>query len=165
MSAVKRWLVAGAVIEGPGGVLLVANRRHNGAVDWSTPGGVIDEGEDVLTGLSREVREETGLVVADWDGLLYGIEVEAPDLGWHLRVEVHRAASVAGELALDDPDGIVFDAGYVAIGECDDRLAQSQVWVREPLSAWLGQRWTLARDFRYHVAGTDHSSLTVSSVP
>ena len=160
----KRWLVAGAVIEGAEGVLLVANRRHNGSVDWSTPGGVIDEGEDVMTGLAREVREETGLTVASWDGLLYGIEVTAPDLGWHLRVEVHRAAVVEGDLALDDPDGIVFDARYFPIGECDDCLAQSQLWVREPLSAWLGQRWTLARDFKYHVAGADHASLTVSPV-
>lgn len=161
----KRWLVAGAVIEGADGVLLVANRRHNGAVDWSTPGGVIDEGEDVMTGLAREVEEETGLLVASWDGLLYGIEVEAPDLGWYLRVEVHRAGSVEGDLVVDDPDGIVFDARYVAVGECDHHLAQSQLWVREPLSAWLGQRWTLARDFRYHVAGSDHASLTVSSLP
>ena len=160
----KEWLVAGAVIEGPHGVLLVANRRHNGTVDWSTPGGVIDDGEDVLAGLEREVAEETGLVVASWDGLLYGIEVEAPDMGWHLRVEVHRAASVEGDLVVDDPDGIVFDAGYVAIGECDERLAQSHPWVREPLSAWLGQRWMVSRDFRYRVAGTDPAHLTVSSV-
>jgi 8-oxo-dGTP diphosphatase len=158
-------MVAGAVIEGPDGVLLVANRRHDGAVDWSTPGGVIDDGEEVLTGLAREVREETGLVVSRWDGLLYGIEVVAPDLGWHLRVEVHRAEAVEGELVVDDPDGIVIDAGWVAVGECDARLAQSHPWVREPLSAWLGQRWTLARDFRYHVAGTDRSSFTVSALP
>lgn len=158
-------MVAGAVIEGPDGVLLVANRRHDGAVDWSTPGGVIDDGEEVLAGLAREVREETGLVVSRWDGLLYGIEVIAPDLGWHLRVEVHRAEAVEGELVVDDPDGIVIDAGWVALGECDARLAQSHPWVREPLSAWLGQRWTLARDFRYHVAGTDRSSFTVSALP
>jgi 8-oxo-dGTP diphosphatase len=158
-------MVASAVIEGPDGVLLVANRRHDGAVDWSTPGGVIDDGEEVLTGLAREVREETGLVVSRWDGLLYGIEVVAPDLGWHLRVEVHRAEAVEGELVIDDPDGIVIDAGWVAVGECDARLAQSHPWVREPLSAWLGQRWTLARDFRYHVAGTDRSSFTVSALP
>jgi ADP-ribose pyrophosphatase YjhB (NUDIX family) len=161
----KQWLVAGAVIEGPGGVLLVANRRRNGAIDWSTPGGVIDEGEGVLQGLAREVTEETGLVVSAWDGLLYGIEVEAPDLGWHLRVEVHRAASVEGELLIDDPDGIVFDASYVALHECDQRLERSHPWVREPLSAWLGQRWLVARDFRYHVAGSDPSRLTVSPLP
>lgn len=165
MTAVKRWLVAGAVIEGPQGVLLVANRRRNGSVDWSTPGGVIDEGEGVLEGLEREVAEETGLVVSRWDGLLYRIEVEAPDLGWHLRAEVHRAAAVEGSLVLDDPDGIVFDASYVALGECDDRLAKAHPWVREPLSAWLGQRWLVERSFRYHVAGSDLASLTVSTLP
>ena len=153
------------MIEGPSGVLLVANRRRNGEVDWTTPGGVIDEGEGVLQGLEREVAEETGLVVSAWDGLLYGIEVVAPDLGWYLRVEVHRASAVEGDLVIADPDGIVFDARYVAVGECDDRLAGSHPWVREPLSAWLGQRWMVARDFRYHVTGTDPATLTVSALP
>jgi len=162
---VKSWLVAGAVIEGPSGLLLVANRRRNGEVDWSTPGGVIDEGEGVLEGLAREVTEETGLVVAEWDGLLYGIDVAAPDLGWNLRVEVHRAAVAEGDLVVDDPDGIVIDAAYVPVGDCEGRLAASQPWVREPLAAWLGQRWLVARDFRYHVAGGDPSTAIVSSLP
>ncbi|MCB0965131.1 MAG: NUDIX hydrolase [Acidimicrobiales bacterium] len=159
------WLVAGAVIEGPGGLLLVANRRRNGRVDWSTPGGVIDPGESLIEGLGREVTEETGLVVSAWDGLLYGIEVSAPDLGWELRVEVHRAAQTDGDLVVADPDGIVFDAGYLPPAACDDRLATSPPWVREPLAAWLGERWSVPRDFRYHVAGTDLSQLRVSALP
>ena len=42
------------------------------------------------------VRATGGLAdtVTGWDGLLYGIEVSAPDLGWNLRVEVHRAGAV-----------------------------------------------------------------------
>lgn len=161
----KSWLVAGAVIEGPSGLLLVANRRRNGDVHWSTPGGVIDEGEGVLEGLGREVTEETGLVVSSWDGLLYGIEVTAPDLGWNLRVEVHRAGAVEGDVVIDDPDGIVFDAAYVPVTECDARLQASHPWVREPLGAWLGQRWGVARDFRYHVEGRDPASLRVQTLP
>jgi len=153
------------VIEGPEGLLLVANRRHNGRVDWSTPGGVIDAGESLLEGLAREVTEETGLVVSDWDGLLYGIEVSAPDLGWDLRVEVHRAAATTGEVVVDDPDGIVFDAAYVAPDTCEEHLSTSPPWVREPLAAWVGQRWSLPRDFRYHVGGSDPSSLRVSTLP
>ena len=77
----RRWLVGGAVIEGPEGILLVQNQRRGGRIDWSPPGGVIDDGEDVLTGLSREVREETGLIVTRWEGPIYTIEATAPDLG------------------------------------------------------------------------------------
>ena len=156
--------MAGALIEGPGGVLLVQNRRRDGRLDWSPPGGVIDPGESVLGGLTREVAEETGLVVTGWLGPVYEIEAVALDLGWHLRVEVHQATEVAGELVLDDPDGIVVDACYVAADACGGHLAGAAAWVREPLGAWLGERWDGSRSFRYQVAGTDPRSLRVSAV-
>ncbi len=57
---------------------------------------MIDPGEVVLDGLTREVREETGLEVVTWDGPVYEIVAEAPGLGWRLRVEVHRAVEVRG---------------------------------------------------------------------
>ncbi|MBA3281516.1 MAG: NUDIX hydrolase, partial [Acidimicrobiia bacterium] len=81
----REWLVAGAVIEGPDGLLLVQNRRRDGRLDWSPPGGVIDPGESVIAGLTREVAEETGLVVSSWLGPIYEIDAVAPDLGWRLR--------------------------------------------------------------------------------
>ena len=58
----------------------------------------------------REVLEETGLVVSSWDGLLYGIEVEAPDMGWHMRCEVHLAVAFAGDLRVDDLEEEVLGA-------------------------------------------------------
>lgn len=155
--------MAGAVIEGPAGLLLVANRRRNGSVDWSTPGGVIDPGETVLEGLTREVAEETGLVVQDWEGPLYEIDTVAPDLGWHLRVEVHRAVAVSGDLVVDDPDGIVVDACWVPVDDCAARLSASHPWVREPLGAWMGERWTRARSFRYRVTGTELATMQVDA--
>ena len=49
--------VAGAVIERDGGLLLVKNRRRNGAHDWSTPGGVVDPTDaSILHGLARRSR-------------------------------------------------------------------------------------------------------------
>jgi 8-oxo-dGTP diphosphatase len=158
-------MVAGAVIEGPEGVLLVANRRRNGEIDWTTPGGVVDPGESVLEGLTREVLEETGLTVHSWEGPLYEIETVAPDLGWHLRVEVHRALEVTGDLVVDDPDGIVVDACWVPGGDCAPRLVASHPWVREPLSAWIGERWEGSRSYRYRVTGTDMRSLEVTVEP
>ena len=161
----REWQVAGAVIEGPEGVLLVANRRRNGAVDWSTPGGVVDAGESVLDGLTREVREETGLEVTEWDGPLYEIEAVAPDLGWNLRVAVYRAVEATGSLVLADPDGIVVDACYVAHEACAPLLAASHHWVREPLGAWLDERWDGSRLFRYRITGADPATIEVTAEP
>ncbi len=155
------WVVAGAVIEGPAGLLLVANRRRNGSIDWSTPGGVVDPGEAVLEGLTREVDEETGLTVTSWEGPLYDIEVVAAGLGWHLRVEVYRAVAYSGEVVVDDPDGIVVDARWFDPVACADQLAASHHWVREPLGAWVGERWVDRRAFRYRAHGRDLLSLQI----
>ncbi len=56
----RDWVVGGALILSDEGVLLVQNRRRNGTHDWTPPGGVIDEGESLIEGLTREVQEETG---------------------------------------------------------------------------------------------------------
>ncbi len=160
----RSWVVGGAIVEGPDGVLLVRNRRRNGALDWSPPGGVIDPGETLIEGLTREVSEETGLTVTRWVGPVYEIEAEAPELGWTLRVEVHAATEFSGELAVGDPDGIVVDARYVDGEACADHLVDAHPWVREPLADWLVQRWSGSRSFRYHIAGGDLSSLEVTRV-
>jgi 8-oxo-dGTP diphosphatase len=149
----REWLVGGGIILGPEGLLLVQNRRRNGHLDWSTPGGVIDEGETMIGGLTREVAEETGLIVHEWSGPIYTLETAAPEMGWHLRVEAHLAVAYEGELRIDDPDGIVVDAVWVDPHECGDLLASNQQWVREPLLEWLVERWEDARSFGYHVAG------------
>ena len=150
----------------PGGLLLVQNHRRGGVVDWTPPGGVIDEGESVLGGLTREVSEETGLEVGRWDGPLYEITAEAPGLGWHLRVEVHRAVDVSGVLRVGaDPDGIVVEAAVVPVEECESRLGRAHPWVREPLIEWMDQRWSGTRTYRYRVEGTDLRDLQVTRDP
>jgi 8-oxo-dGTP diphosphatase len=159
--AVREWLVGSALVEGEGGLLLVANQRRDGAVDWSPPGGVIDDGEHVLEGLTREVEEETGLTVTEWEGPVWRLEAEAVDAGWLMRVEVHRAVAFSGELTVDDPDGIVVDARFVPIAECEAVLAQTWQLLQEPMGAWLAERWTEERLFRYRVVGTARASMSV----
>ena len=74
MSDFHDWTVAGGLVETPEGVLLVRNQRRGGYEDWSTPGGVIDAEDAVVArGLTREVEEETGLVVREWSGPLYEV--------------------------------------------------------------------------------------------
>ncbi len=158
----REWLVGGGVLEGPDGVLLVQNRRRDGGVDWTPPGGVIDPGETLLEGLTREVAEETGLVVSGWTGPVYEVIAEAPGLGWRMRVEAHLAAGFTGELALADPDGIVVDACFASTGGCEDLLAGAPRWVREPLADWLSHRWEGTRGYAYRLDGTDRPSLVVT---
>jgi len=162
---VRDWVVGGAVVLESDRLLLVGNRRRNGTIDWTPPGGVIevDEGESILDGLAREVEEETGLRVTAWGaGPLYSVTAEAPGLGWRLRAEVHLAAAWEGDLVVDDPDGIVVDARFVPCHDCDGLLDGCHPWVREPLAAWLSERWATAQSFGYRLDGADVASLTVT---
>lgn len=160
----REWTVAGALVETGAGVLLVRNVRRGGIEDWSTPGGVIDaDDESLLDGLTREVEEETGLRVREWSGPLYEVHAIAPDMGWHMRCEVHRAVRFEGDLRCQDPDGIVVEAAFVPLAECGERLATCAPWVSEPLAAWLAERWEPGggRDFCYEVFGTRLDALRI----
>jgi 8-oxo-dGTP diphosphatase len=152
------------VVLGDEGVLLVQNRRRNGSHDWTPPGGVIEvhEGESLVDGLTREVEEETGLRVSEWVGPIWSVITEAAGLGWRLTVEVHLAVAWEGALRVDDPDGIVVDARFVAPGECSPLLEAGHPWVREPLAEWLEHRWEEARPFGYRVDGNDMRTITVT---
>jgi ADP-ribose pyrophosphatase YjhB (NUDIX family) len=52
--------VAGVVVDDQGRALLI-QRRDNG--HWEAPGGVLELDEDIMSGLRREIREETGLEI------------------------------------------------------------------------------------------------------
>jgi len=160
----RDWTVAGGLLETADGVLLVRNQRRGGVEDWSTPGGVIDpEDASLLAGLTREVEEETGFLVSEWAGPLYEVIALAPDMGWRMRCEVYLAIAFSGRLSIADPDGIVVEAAFVPTEECVDRLASCAPWVREPLAAWLDERWEpgTGRGFRYEVRGTIRDELRV----
>jgi 8-oxo-dGTP pyrophosphatase MutT (NUDIX family) len=154
VAELRNWVVAGGLIEGQGGLLLVKNQRRTGACDWSPPGGVIDATDgSLLEGLTREVEEETGLRVQAWDGPVYEVRADALGLGWSMRCEVYVARGYEGELRVEDPDGIVVDAAFVPWPDCDDLLIECHPWVREPLAAWIADRWTDRRGFHYELHG------------
>src|SRR6202453_3365532 len=53
----------GAVVVDHGRVLLVRRGREPLKGQWSLPGGLLEVGESLIAGVSREVEEETGLNV------------------------------------------------------------------------------------------------------
>lgn len=161
----RKWQVAAGLMEMDGRLLLVENLRRNGKRDWSTPGGVVEHGEDPVDGLTREVLEETGLTVTEWSGPTYTVETVAADMGWHLTVHVFTALSWTGEVTTgDDPDGIVVDARFAQGHECAELLHTAGRWVAEPVLEWLADRWEGTRAFRFHLYGADRSTLRVERV-
>ena len=60
------WSAGGLVHDSRRRILLVRHSPEKGWGDaWVTPGGLLEEGETVLDGLRREVREEVGLEVGE----------------------------------------------------------------------------------------------------
>ena len=161
----RHWRVAGGLLVDERGLLLVANRRRGGTIDWTTPGGVVDAGETPIEALSREVSEETGLIVADWKRLCWTVAVEFVELEMRLDVEVHLADGFDGELVLEDPDGIVVGAEFFDAAEVAGRLVTSPLWVSEPMRAWTSEPWLESRHFSYAAYGTDAADMRAERLP
>jgi 8-oxo-dGTP diphosphatase len=159
---VRRWSVGGALIPHADGLVLVSNRRRSGALEWTPPGGVIDPGESVLDGLTREVREETGLIVSSWSHLSYTVVVEAPDMGWRLGVEAWVVDRIDGEVCIDDPDGIVEQVYHAPRAEVAGLLAASPAWVHVPVGAWLDG--VDGASYSFVLRGTSREQSTVERV-
>lgn len=56
LTLIERHAARGIIVKGESILLLYTERYH----DYSLPGGGIDEGEDEISGLIRELQEETG---------------------------------------------------------------------------------------------------------
>ncbi|WP_344259300.1 NUDIX hydrolase [Streptomyces sodiiphilus] len=87
--------VAGVIVDDDGRALLI-KRRDNG--HWEPPGGVLEAGEAIPEALAREVREETGIEIAE-DATLTGIYKNMTGL---IVSMVFRCRAAGGQLATGD---------------------------------------------------------------
>jgi 8-oxo-dGTP diphosphatase len=94
-----------AIVVDEGGRLLLARRAFEpDAGLWDTPGGFLEEGEDPLAALRRELREETGLEIEprSFLGAYMDTYGEGPEAGSVLNL-AWEASVVSGEMqAADD---------------------------------------------------------------
>lgn len=133
----QAYRVASGIIVNKQELLLVQNRRRNGSLDWSTPGGVVDPGEEVLEALQREVVEETSLVVDGWSAMRYVVDVDFVGRDMTLHAQVFEAVGHHGDLHVDDPDHVVVDGRWVDSGQADELLGTAPQWVAEPMRHWM----------------------------
>jgi 8-oxo-dGTP pyrophosphatase MutT (NUDIX family) len=142
--------------------VLVGNRRRDQSLEWTPPGGVIDPGEELLDGLEREVFEETGLLVSAWATLVYCVTVDAPDMGWQLKVESWEAVSATGDVVIADPDGIVEEVRHSSGADAPTLLEASPPWVRDPVNDWLSG--ACAAHYRYLLRGMQRGSARIERI-
>ena len=85
---------------------------------------MIDEGETVVGGLTREVQEETGLLVTSWEGPLYEVE----DFGEAFTPELRdREERLRVDLLAPDPDGTPFQFSADSTGPAPNPLYELYV--------------------------------------
>jgi ADP-ribose pyrophosphatase YjhB (NUDIX family) len=85
-------LVAGAIIESEGGILLIQRAIEPGYGRWTFPGGFVERGEVAEEAAARETLEETGLAI-ETTGIvgLYTYERQVP------AIAVFAARATGGE--------------------------------------------------------------------
>jgi len=129
-------VIVAAIIRRGDEILLVEQQgKDDLASSWALPGGRVESSELFHDALAREVREETGLMVATIGQLAYLVQAESDHRTLVLMFEVK---DWSGEIRVNDPDGYVLQARFVAQSDAIALLEKLPLrHMHEPLVAYL----------------------------
>ena len=126
------------MVDDDGRILLARRAFEPDKGLWDAPGGFLEEGEDPLVGLRRELREEAGveIEVGDFVGAFidtYGRSQEARhvlNLVWEARIAD----------GVPTPADDVSELCWFPKGELPDEAELAFMWLAPSLSAWAAMR-------------------------
>jgi 8-oxo-dGTP diphosphatase len=114
--------IAAAIVRRDGDVLMIRQGGPGEDPFWSIPAGRVEPGEFAHEAAVREVKEETGVTVLDPGPVAFTAQVDERREGWFATVWTFDVAAWEGEIAVDDPDGLVHEAAWVPLDEACRRL-------------------------------------------
>jgi 8-oxo-dGTP diphosphatase len=139
-------LIVSALLRREDRICLVEQQAaEDAAPAWMLPGGRVEEGEGVLSALSREVVEETGLSVAGSPRLAFAVEVARSTIT-HTALTFECRAK--GVLSPADPDGLVSRAEWLPQEEAYRRLEEVEWYDVLPLRRYLAGEESAGATYR-----------------
>lgn len=133
------YIITAGIVRRNNEILLVKHNSEFGSKDfWTVPGGTANENENALQSVTRELKEETGLVVKNWKSIAYIAQHLNYKRNWQSIVIVFESDNYEGNLTIADPDGDIIEVDFFPIEDAIELIKEIPFPVmRDPLIDYL----------------------------